>query len=346
MFEIVDIKHMHHVNAGVVRSPEFHAPRPNIVNIELIPQERFSAMDLSWSRGSFEASDISIDKVFDVYVTAEGLVFSSDGKLISQTITQHSQAEQEAAFQRLSTAQIREVTTSCLLMRKRGDANYGHWLVEIIPKLHFARSICHVSGVLIPRVGGRMQEVIHDSLDMAGADAVVRVEHGNEEVFFFKELIIVWGATHHGVYMSPLVVETVEQIAAPVAGSGQGKVFISRRGALRDLANADDVEKALVEAGFSIVHPGQLNFAEQIAAVRDADIVVGVMGAGMTNMIFGKRGSKVINLTPSAMPDTFFYFISVHKQQTYVELRANTVANSGSWDEKFLIDPADIVAIL
>lgn len=338
MVEVVGLRSIHHVNVAKIQSPPFSAHPPHIISRELIPRSMAAVMEPWWNKGAFEASEISVDKIFDVFVTAEGLVFSQDGKLILETVTQHSKSEQEEALARISTlTDVAEIRTSCLLLRKRGDDNYGHWLVELLPKLSLARSACEVSGLALPLVDGAMNTVIRDSLTLCGSAPALHFPIHKKQVHFFKELVLVTGATNHGVFMSPLVVQDLERMASSVRGSGAQKVFVSRKGARRDLVNADAVEAELASRGFSIIHPGEMTMEQQIVAFRNARLVVGVMGAGMTNIVFAQRGARVVNITPAAMPDTFFYFLSVHKQQSYCEVRGENIANPGSWDELFSV---------
>lgn len=347
MVKVTDIRHIHHVNVALVESPQFSAPHPKILNIDLIPQSIHDAMRGAWDPEHFAPRLISIDKVFDVFVTAEGLVFTSDYQIISQTVTQHSLSEQENALTLVKNfAPIAAIDTSCVLMRKRGDNNYGHWLVEVLPKLALARSQCHVSGLAIPSVKGPMQAVISDSLALADKIGTTpRFELESNNVCLFKELILVSGATEHGSYMSPLVISETDKLTAGIEGwSNSQRLFVSRRGQRRNLVNEDLVERELASKGFFVIHPGEMNFLDQIKAFKSAELIVGVMGAGMTNIIFANSGAKVINLSPATMPDTFFYFLSILKGHDYMELRGLNLSDTISWDEPFSIDADDIIA--
>lgn len=345
MMEIVGIRHIHHVNVGIIDSPAFESPAPTVRHIDLIPKEVRNAMRGAWDTRLFPAHSISVDKVFDVFVTAEGLVFTKDDKLISETVTQHSPAEIERAFAHLkSLKDIREIETSCLLMRKRGDHNYGHWLIELLPKLAIARMSCHVHGLAIPNINGPIRSIIKDSLALADQKGgTARFEIAADEAVFFKELVIVSGATQHGSYMSPLMIAEINRISKNIAGRKTKRIFVSRRGAPRNLANQDAVERALRGIRFDIVHPGGLSFFEQISTFKDASTVVGVMGAGMTNIAFAQTGARILNLSPATMPDTFFYLISTHKKHDYREVRGRNVSSSNSWDEPFTIDVDELL---
>ncbi len=344
MVETVELRDVHHLNVGIIKSPAFSAPPPIVRNIDLVPDTILNAMRGGWNAEWFPPRDITVDKVFDVIVTSEGLVFTSDRKLIAQTVTQHSREECERASEIVMNARsIPEISTSCLLMRKRGDSNYGHWLVEVMPKLALARSQCHISGLAIPLVTGPINDVVSDSLALADRIGTTpRFALDSTHATFFKELVIVSGATEHGCYMSPLVVAEVEGLASGILGSGRKRLFVSRRGALRNLANEDAVEEALRADGFHIIHPGTMALREQIGIFRNAEVIVGVMGAGMTSISFSKMGAKVINLSPATMPDTFFYFLSLHKGHDYREIRGANLSSSPSWDELFHIDVEEL----
>ena len=340
MVEAVDIRSMHHVHLGVIESPQFLAPPPVVWGLDLIPQPIHDAMRPGWYSNTHVARTISVDKVFDVHVTAEGLVFNSDGKVISQTITQHAPAEQERALQDIASApDIPVIDTSCLLLRKRGEANYGHWMVEILPKLELARKLTHVSGVAIPDVGGGVNTVISESLGIVDTiKSTPRFPLKANSVTFFKELIVVSGMTMHGSYMSPLVFEAIDRIRDAVDGEEPRKVFVSRAGAPRNIANEEDMHRLVTEHGFEILHPGKLDLRQQVHKFKNASCVMGVMGAGMTNIMFAPPTARIINLAPATMPDTFFYFIATLRGQSYEEVRGENVNGGASWDEAFLVD--------
>lgn len=65
------------------------------------------------------------------------------------------------------------------------------------------------------------------------------------------------------------------------------RLFVGRNNAdYRRLINQDDVAAMLAGVGFTSVDPGSLSFAEQAALFSRAEIVVGVHGAALTNIVF------------------------------------------------------------
>ena len=83
-----------------------------------------------------------------------------------------------------------------------------------------------------------------------------------------------------------------------------------------------------------MVNPGALPFREQIALFKGAAKICGVMGAGLSNLLFATPGTRVELITPAGMPDTFFYLISQLRRLRYRETRCLTTESVGPmpWD--------------
>jgi capsular polysaccharide biosynthesis protein len=71
------------------------------------------------------------------------------------------------------------------------------------------------------------------------------------------------------------------------------KIYLRRNSGARLLVNSDEIEKYLVENGFSIIEPENLTFLEQVKIFTQAQIVLGAGGAAYANAIFLNEGAKV-----------------------------------------------------
>ncbi|KAG0531603.1 hypothetical protein BDA96_04G036600 [Sorghum bicolor] len=96
----------------------------------------------------------------------------------------------------------------------------------------------------------------------------------------------------------------LEREAASRGGAtGHGKprlLIISRRGSRRFL-NEREMARAAADAGFEVrvAEPDQhTDMATFAALVNSADVMVGVHGAGLTNMVFLPRGAVLIQVVP------------------------------------------------
>lgn len=84
----------------------------------------------------------------------------------------------------------------------------------------------------------------------------------------------------------------------PVTNAGR-RLYISRRGTkLRQIVNEDEMVAALKRLDFTVLEAKWSNHPEQLAAFSAADVIVGVHGAGLTNIIFSAPGTKVLEIFP------------------------------------------------
>lgn len=86
----------------------------------------------------------------------------------------------------------------------------------------------------------------------------------------------------------------------PAATDAGPRLYISRRGTkLRQIVNEDEMIAGLKRLGFTVLESKWNNHPEQLAAFSGAEVIVGVHGAGMTNIIFSSPGTKVLELFPN-----------------------------------------------
>lgn len=77
------------------------------------------------------------------------------------------------------------------------------------------------------------------------------------------------------------------------------KIFIDRSNIsskIRDIHNKSKIIKYLKQKNFTVIDPSKLNFNKEIQLFYNASIVLGLYGAGLTNIIFCKKSCNVIEL--------------------------------------------------
>jgi capsular polysaccharide biosynthesis protein len=97
---------------------------------------------------------------------------------------------------------------------------------------------------------------------------------------------------------------------APGRRRGAGRrVYATRRQARhRYVANEDDVAALLESHGFETVENERLSLDEQIALYAETSILVGVMGANLTNVLFMEPRSAVLQLTRMGDASNHLYY--------------------------------------
>ena len=90
------------------------------------------------------------------------------------------------------------------------------------------------------------------------------------------------------------------------------RIFITRSAKHgRGVVNALEIEKIAVENGFAIVDTANLTVAEQIRLFNKATHVIGLHGAGLTNMVFcQKKGVRMLEIFPGNFFKAVYYWLA------------------------------------
>ena len=336
-------------------SPGFDAGYPRLVNKPLIPPPILQSMEWAWNTARFPERPVRVLRLSDVWVAMEGLVFDRDGNLYRETITQHSEAEVDLAHEAVLASIERWADLGwdadregpVLLCKKRGVGNYGHWMMEMLPKAHIVHSRLPEldARFLVADVPGRLRETMAHSLAMLGIDDLAQTLVADDTPLRFADLLLVDVMSEHGGFMSPLVLDGVDRVARDVVPAGAERLFVTRQATgFRRVVDEDDLTAHAEAHGYTLVDPGALPLPEQVALFKGATRIVGVMGAAMTNIAFAPPGACVVNLTPAGMPDTFFWFIATLRGLDYTEIRcapSGPVRGTMPWDTDLILSPDD-----
>ena len=68
--------------------------------------------------------------------------------------------------------------------------------------------------------------------------------------------------------------------------------------------------RCLVALGFQSLHCEDMDFDEQAAAFRQAEVVVAPHGAGLANLLFCRPGTKVLEIFPASLLRTCYWSLA------------------------------------
>lgn len=88
---------------------------------------------------------------------------------------------------------------------------------------------------------------------------------------------------------------------------GTRRYFVDRLAGGRTVENREEFEEFMERHGITAVAPSSLDLKERIATFRDADLVLGATGSGLSNLLFSRR-AQVIEILPGSkmFPHTFY----------------------------------------
>jgi capsular polysaccharide biosynthesis protein len=233
-------------------------------------------------------------------------------------------------------------------LRQPFDNNYGHWLIEVLPKVgiladHFDLESLKfiVTQHKITRKSYPMRKVYFDSLAAFGIKPQQIVEMGREAVEVEHLLYPLPLAVHPWV-KAPRAIEILEGLRDRIAGEARGprRLYVSRAHApKRHLLNEAEILAVLKNFDVTIVYPERLSFSEQVRLFAHAELVIGNYGANLTNAVFAPRGIKLFAITSEAMSDDFFWDMINLKSGKYFSLHGKPVSENAHQNSDFLIDP-------
>jgi capsular polysaccharide biosynthesis protein len=263
-----------------------------------------------WNRAAAGMSaDIGVFLLADALYDGRAFVRDADGTaLISAETTPRYWADALAGG---ATELLQEGTREQFLERPAiacmtpGLRAYGHWLLEILPRLWLAR---RVLGQAFTDHAVLIDEDTPDwALAMmrhaAGVQDHQIVRYYRAGTLLRVKRLVVPGQLHGDFHFHPFArtfydglmdakrpdLPTVFQIPRP--GHSDDPNDANRR----LCSNAEALGAQLTARGVPVVAPERLSWAEQIALFRNATLVVGEYGSALHNAIFSGAGTRIVS---------------------------------------------------
>jgi hypothetical protein len=207
-------------------------------------------------------------------------------------------------------------TVAVLLCGQVGHYNYFHWLYDVLPRLQLIEGFVgrdECVKVLLPQLALPFQK---QSLDLLGLQPSNVITSTDCSFIQARKLITTTHPIHTSWHPPAWTIDFLRSRFLPAVSdaSAGSRIYITRGDSSngRVLLNEATLLKALENLGFQSLTLSELNLADQIAIFSRAQVVVGVHGAGLTNLTFCRPGTKVYELACEQYPNTIFEAISDH----------------------------------
>lgn len=192
------------------------------------------------------------------------------------------------------------------------SGNYYHWFCEAAPKLFMLAERDPATPVLIPALLHALPYV-RFTLPRLGLNNVHVVPFGRSVRVADLGLIdrFLPQCVPHPVVFARFVKRLHERLGPP-PGPMNRRLWISRSAAkIRSVANEDALATLLTKHGFERVVLEALDTEAQVRLCREASILAGPHGAGLTNMLFMPAGGRVLEVRTAANTSSFVYEASI-----------------------------------
>ncbi len=178
------------------------------------------------------------------------------------------------------------------------SSNYFHWMTEAVPKLQHLATIGENLVVYIPEPLLR-QPFAKFTLSLFENISFRTISINRITKFIIQKAYLCNLKMPAGNYHP----EIIKEAATFLKNSVHQNYLIAKRVFIyrdildgRGIENFKEVKPLLDRYGFDIVNMGKLTPEEQIASMQNCKVLVGVHGAGLTNMMFLPAGAKVLEL--------------------------------------------------
>lgn len=247
------------------------------------------------------------------------------------------------------------------------NRNYFHWLMDVLPGvLACAQNFGRLPPLLLPPLNGWQEDALRRLLGLAPGAGIPAAlpgswsEDGPGQGLVRCERLVV--PSHLGgtaIFPDATVRDLFARLgedlfARPGEGlpwdpSARRRLFVSRcdSGHPR-IANEAALAEALAPLGFELIVPGGMSFEAQARRFREAAVVVGSHGAGLTNVGFCVPGTTVVEILGSHYLNPCFYHLCGlmrHDYYSHVEMVAPHGGNAGN-AASFCVDIARLLVLL
>jgi capsular polysaccharide biosynthesis protein/Flp pilus assembly protein TadD len=241
-----------------------------------------------------------------------------------------------------------------------GTGNYYHWMLDTLPRLAAVEDAIGEGGedglpLLVNRTPTAFQR---RTLELMGLDFRRLMVPRGPALMRFARLSVPglvsrprrpdgqmdWMIPSVNVQAARWVRERL--MAGMRTGRGGRRILISREGSLfRRCENEAAIAAIATRHGFTPVRLEDLTFDAQVELFSAAEIVMGVHGAGFTNMLFAPAGALLIELHPAGHLPVFYRHLTGLMGQRHMAIPGaitQSLRPSLEYNWNFRVDPADV----
>jgi hypothetical protein len=295
-----------------------------------------------------------IQTLHDVRIfSSSGFVISNLNKVVSEVNTKDFRSGyllNNYFFRKVVKVKGR----SLIIAAKDASSNYFHWMTDALPKIAITEKAGYKLGKLDTFiVSNDLLSFQQQTLSQLGIIKERTISLSTHSLVHCEELIMP-SATCLSGNVSPWIIDYLRFAFKDWMETDHrlpSKIFIGRKNAgKRLLLNEEEVVLALQKINFKSIYLEDLSVKDQIKLFFNAHEIVGVHGAGLTNLLFSQAGSLVLELFPVNYVNQCYWTIASHNHLEYGYLLGEGVDitddNNHLFDSNFSVSIEKLVHLL
>lgn len=227
----------------------------------------------------------------------QGAVITNNNYLFKD-VSREFDDKQHSIYKQIKLKPITNVSETTAVLAASGSNVYYHWMFDVLPRINLLKQ----SGVF-----DTIDKFIIDYSDIPfQTETLARacippskiLRSNNHWNFHVKvnELVIPSLVSPNDTPSIEACLYLRSLFEKEIASDKGGKKIYIQRLSGRTIINEAEILNILEPLNFQIVHPEKLTVSEQARLFADAEFIVGPHGAGFTNIVFCKPGTKVIDM--------------------------------------------------
>ncbi|WP_431857408.1 glycosyltransferase family 61 protein [Azospirillum sp.] len=245
---------------------------------------------------------------------------------------------EERVFRVALPEPLAEIEEEYLWLGGPSPANYYHWVIDTLPRLLAFRSCAELwrRPLLVGAACVRYMAEAFDLLAVPAGDLRPLARPVR-----LRSVCVVSNLSSYG-HIHPVAIAALRHAFLPLAGETAGpsrRILVLRRDAgRRRLLNEDEVARWAAARGFEAVSLSGMGFLEQIRLFRQARIVLGAHGAGLTNLVWAQPGGcALVEMAPDAPSLNHFERLAARMALPYRRVVSGRTLRRGDRDGDFLV---------
>lgn len=255
-------------------------------------------------------------------------IYDQDGQLLPEFSTLKYIKSRNEQLRLAPVKSASGITASLYGNVENATGNYGHWLIDALSRIYlFQRDydLNEIDHYLVPKLTFEFQL---ESLIACGIPKEKIVEIDTLECVSFEKLLCVSAPRElsSGVCPGWAIDGFRTSILPNINHEKQPKrLYISRKDANdRKFTNELELIEMLETYGFESIELSNYDFAGKIELFANAECIIGLTGAGLTNLMFCPTSASILELMPRSNVNYIYSTIAGYLQINYQALVFNT----------------------
>jgi hypothetical protein len=273
-----------------------------------------------------------------------GAAFVGKGRLIEKYGNAYWKDESHVANRRCPI----EIEGPILVPFRFAGTYYFHFVTETLQAIWAARD--HLPEVTIALPASNQfyerisREVFHEAIEAVSfpGQKIIWLEEGT---YLLKKAIV---TAQYNYANLTFCSHLLEKTGINQNDEAKSILYIARRNRMgRSVANEDEITSMLLSRfdGVEIVYLEDLSFTEQIKMFRCAKAIIGPHGGGLTNIIFCRPGTFVLEFQLPNMATMYWHLCALYGLNYIAYVPKVVDLSLSSW-ASFQIDPAMLYGVL